>query len=118
MEIKPIKNEQDYDIALERIYALMDAKKGTKEGDQLEVLSILVEDYESVHHPIGLPDPVEAIKFKMEQLELNQKDLVGILGFPSRVSEILNKKRKLTLDMIRKLNKHLSIPTEVLIQEY
>lgn len=118
MEIRPIKSDADYDKALERIYELMDAKKGSIEGDELEILSILVENYEKIHHSIDLPDPIEAIKFRMEQLGLKQRDLVDILGFPSRASEILSRKRKLTLDMIRQLNKKLSISTDVLVQEY
>lgn len=118
MKLKPIKTEQDYQEALNRLELIFDAKLGTEEGDELEVLSILIAAYEDEHFPIDLPDPIEAIKFRMEQLGLKQKDLAEIVGFKSRVSEILNKKRKLSLDMIRKLNLRLRIPTEVLIQEY
>jgi len=118
MEIKAIKNEQDYDQALERLEQIFHAQIDTPEGDEAEVLSILIEKYEDVHYPIGMPDPIEAIKFRMEQMNMNQKDLAEIVGFTSRVSEILNKKRKLTLGMIRKLSTALHIPTEVLVQDY
>ena len=118
MNIKVIKTETEYQEALERLEVIFDAKLGTNEGDELEVLSILIEQYEKVHYPIDLPDPIEAIKFRMEQLGLQQKDLAEIIGFKSRVSEIMNYKRKLTLEMIRSLHKSLSIPTNVLIQEY
>jgi HTH-type transcriptional regulator/antitoxin HigA len=93
-------------------------KKGTEDGDELEILSILIDRFENEQFPIGMPDPIEAIKFRMEQMGMKQKDLAEVVGFKSRVSEILNKKRKLTLDMIRKLNTTLHIPTEVLIQDY
>ncbi len=118
MEIKPIRNEADYEKALERLETIFDAKKGTDEGDELEILSILIDNYENLNFPIEMPDPISAINFRMEQLGLKQKDLVKTIGFKSRVSEIMNKKRKLTLDMIRKLNTDLKIPTEVLIQDY
>jgi HTH-type transcriptional regulator/antitoxin HigA len=100
---------------LEKIF---DSKAGTSEGDELEILTMLIEKYESVHFAIDFPDPIEAIKFRMEQLGYNQTDLANVIGFKSRVSEILTKKRKLSLDMIRKLNSSLNIPTEVLIREY
>jgi HTH-type transcriptional regulator/antitoxin HigA len=118
MTIKPIRNEKDYQKALDRLEAIFDAKKGSEQGDELEILSILIDRYENDYFPIGMPDPIEAIKFRMEQMDMKQKDLSDLLGFKSRVSEILNKKRKLTLDMIRKLNTTLHIPTEVLIQDY
>lgn len=118
MNITPIKNELDYTNALNRLEVIFDSKKGSKEGDELEILSILIEKYENENFPIGLPDPIEAIKFRMEQMGLKQKDLAEIVGFASRVSEILSKKRKLTLEMIRNLHLKLHIPTEVLIQEY
>jgi HTH-type transcriptional regulator/antitoxin HigA len=118
MKISPIRNEKDYQKALERLEAIFDAKKNTKEGDELEILSILIDQFENENFPIEMPDPIEAIKFRMEQMGMNQKDLAELVGFKSRVSEILNKKRKLTLDMIRKLNTNLHIPTEVLIQDY
>lgn len=118
MNISPIRSEKDYNKALDRLEKIFDAKPGTKEGDELEILSILIDKYENEHFPIEMPDPVEAIKFRMEQMGMKQKDLVAMIGFKSRVSEILNRKRKLTLDMVRKLSKALHIPTEVLIQEY
>ncbi|WP_439484137.1 helix-turn-helix domain-containing protein [Cyclobacterium plantarum] len=118
MKISPIRNEKDYQNALERLEDIFDSKKGTEEGDELEILSILIDQYENENFPIGMPDPIEAIKFRMEQMGMKQKDLAEIVGFKSRVSEILSKKRKLTLDMIRKLNTTLHIPTEVLVQDY
>lgn len=118
MDIKPIKNETDYQQALERLEVIFDAKKGTQVGDELEVLGILIEKYENEHFQIGMPDPIEAIKFRMEQMGYNQADLAKIVGLKSRASEILNKKRKLSLDMIRQLHESLKIPTEVLIQAY
>jgi HTH-type transcriptional regulator / antitoxin HigA len=118
MNVKPIKSEKDYKETLERLEAIFDAKKGSSEGDELEILGILVDQYENKHFPIGLPDPVEAIKFRMEQLGYNQSDLAKIVGLKSRASEILNKKRKLSLEMIRQLHERLNIPTDVLIQTY
>jgi HTH-type transcriptional regulator/antitoxin HigA len=118
MNIAPIKTEKDYQKALDRLEVIFDAKKGTSEGDELEILSILVDQYENQNFPIEMPDPIEAIKFRMEQMGMKQKDLANVVGFKSRVSEILNKKRKLTLEMIRKLHTTLHIPTEVLIQDY
>ncbi len=118
MKIAPIHNEKDYHNALERLEVIFDSKKGTEQGDELEILSILIDNYENKNFPIGMPDPIEAIKFRMEQMGMKQKDLAEIVGFKSRVSEILNKKRKLTLEMVRKLNVNLHIPTEVLIQDY
>ncbi len=118
MNIKPIKTEQDYQDALNRLEAIFDAKSGTTEGDELEILGLLIDNYENKHFPIDLPDPIEAIKFRMEQLGYMQNDLSKILGQKSRASEILNKKRKLSLEMIRKLNLTLNIPTNVLIQAY
>jgi len=118
MKLKPIKTEQDYFQALERLELIFDAVPGTNEGDELEILGILLENYENEHFPIELPDPIEAIKFKMEQLNYSQNDLAKVIGLKSRASEILNKKRKLTLDMIRKLTVKLNIPSEVLIQAY
>lgn len=118
MNIKPIKNETDYLNALDRLEVIFDSKKGTKNGDELEILSILIEKYENETTPLGYPDPIEAIKFRMQQMGLKQKDLAEVVGFKSRVSEVLNKKRKLTLEMIRNLHLQLHIPTEVLIQDY
>lgn len=118
MNIKPIKTETEYERALERLELIFDAKKGTDEGDELEVLGILIEKYENEHFPIALPDPIEAIKFRMEQLGYSQADLAKVVGLKSRASEILNKKRKLSLEMIRQLHEKMNIPTDVLIQAY
>ena len=118
MTIKPIKTKTDYQKALTRLEVIFEAKPGSSEGDELEVLSILVDNYEKEKFPIGFPDPIEAIKFRMEQLGYNQNDLAKVVGLKSRASEILNKKRKLNLEMIRSLHKQLDIPTEVLIQNY
>jgi HTH-type transcriptional regulator/antitoxin HigA len=118
MNIKPIKTEQDYQDALNRLDVIFDAKAGTTEGDELEILGLLIDNYENKHFPIDLPDPIEAIKFRMEQLGYTQNDLSKILGQKSRASEILNKKRKLSIEMIRKLHEVLNIPTNVLIQAY
>lgn len=118
MDIKPIRNDKDYKNALERLEEIFDAKPDTPEGDELEILSLLIDKYEKEHFPIEVPDPIEAVKFRMEQLGMEQKDLAKTIGFKSRVSEILNKKRKLTLKMIRKLHEHLNIPTNILIKDY
>lgn len=118
MDIKVIKTEKEYQKALNRLNVIFDAKKGTKDGDELELISLLIDKYEQEKYPIDMPDPIEAIKFRMEQLGYKQKDLAKAIGLKSRVSEILNKKRKLTLEMIRKLSKVLSIPTEVLVKNY
>lgn len=118
MEIKPIKTDKDYNQAIERLEIIFDAKAGSKEGDELEILGILIDQFENENFPIGMPDPIEAIKFRMEQLGYNQNDLANIIGLKSRASEILNKKRKLSLEMIRQLHERLHIPTDVLIQAY
>ena len=118
MTVKPIRTKKDYNQALARLETIFDAKKGSTEGDELEILGILIDRYEQEHFPIGLPDPIEAIKFRMEQLGYNQADLAKVVGLKSRASEILNKKRKLSLDMIRQLHDQLKIPTDVLIQAY
>ncbi|WP_291399409.1 helix-turn-helix domain-containing protein [Daejeonella sp.] len=118
MITKVIKTENEYQAALNRLEEIFDSKKDSKTADELELLSLLIEKYENEISPIDLPDPIEAIKFRMEQLGYKQKDLAQAIGLKSRVSEILNKKRKLTIDMIRKLHDTLGIPTEVLIKEY
>ncbi|WP_262250255.1 helix-turn-helix domain-containing protein [Parapedobacter soli] len=118
MEIKPIKTEKDYQAAMKRLETIFDAKPGTSEGDELEVLGVLIDNYERTHFPIDLPDPIEAIKFRMEQMDYSNKDLAEIIGFKGRVSEILNRKRKLSINMIRKLHASMQIPTDVLVQEY
>ena len=116
--MKPIRTEMDYQQALTRLEEIFDAKPGTPEFDELEVLGILIDAYEAQHHAIEMPDPIEAIKFRMEQLGYRQTDLVPAIGLKSRVSEILNKKRKLTVEMIRSLSTLLSIPAHVLVQDY
>ena len=118
MEIKPIKTEKDYDKALERLELIFDADSNSKEGDEAEILSLLIENYENKHYPIESPDPIEAIKIRMEEMNLKQKDLVGVIGGKSRVSEILNKKKRLTVEMIRKLEQILNISASVLVNNY
>jgi HTH-type transcriptional regulator/antitoxin HigA len=118
MTINPIKTKKDYQEALDRLKVIFDAKKNSTEGDELEILSILIEKYENENFPVGFPDPIDGIKFRMEQLSFNQADLAKIVGLKSRASEILNRKRKLSLDMIRQLHRSLNIPTDVLIQSY
>ncbi len=118
MTIKPIKTKKDYQLAFGRLEEIFDAKPGTAEGDELEVLGILIDKYEQEQYRIGYPDPIEAIKFRMEQLGYSQNDLAKVVGLKSRASEILNRKRKLTLEMIRQLHQALGIPTDVLIQSY
>lgn len=118
MVIRPIKTKKDYKAALARMEQIFGAKAGTVEGDELEVLGILIDKYENEHFPVDLPDPIEAIKFRMEQLGYTQNDLAKVIGLKSRASEILSRKRKLTLEMIRNLHETMNIPTEVLIQNY
>jgi len=117
MQIQPIHTEKDYQKALDRIEEIFDAKPGTNEGDELEILGILVDEYENKHFPIEAPKPVEAIKFRMEQLGMEQKDLAKLLGSKSRASEILSGKRSLSLRQIKILYRKLGIPADVLIQE-
>ena len=116
MDVKPIKNESDYDAALVEIAALMDARASTPEGDRLDVLVTLVEAYEEKHWRVNPPDPIEAIKLRMQQRGLSRHDLERVLGSKSRVSEVLNRKRPLTIEMIRRLHGTLGIPAESLIQ--
>lgn len=118
MTLRPIKTKKDYNQALARLELIFDAKRESPDGDELEILSILINKYEEDNFPIGLPDPIEAIKFRMEQMGYNQVDLAKVVGLKSRASEILNKKRKLTLEMVRQLHRKLNIPSEVLIQPY
>lgn len=118
MNIKPIRTKKDYKEALVRLEIIFDSKKRTDKGDELEILGMLIENYENEKFPIGFPDPVEAIKYRMEQLGYNQTDLANVVGLQSRASEILNRKRKLSLEMIRQIHDRLNIPTEVLIQAY
>ncbi|MGB0789376.1 MAG: helix-turn-helix domain-containing protein [Marinirhabdus sp.] len=115
MNIRPIKTEHDYNTALSKIEALWGAKKDTPKGDELDLMVTLVEFYEMKHYPIAPPDPIDAIKFRMEQMEMTNADMVQYLGSQSRVSEILNKKRTLTLSMIKSLYKGLKIPAEILL---
>jgi HTH-type transcriptional regulator/antitoxin HigA len=116
MNIKPIKTKADYRAALKAIESLMMAKANTPDGERLDVLVTLVEAYERKHHPLDLPDPVEAIKFAMEQRGLGVKDLVPLIGPTNRVYEVLNRKRALSLRMIWRLHKQLGIPAESLIR--
>jgi len=116
--IKPLKTEQDYGEAIERLDVIFDAPANSKEGDEAEILSMLIENYENELYPIDAPDPIEAIKIRMEEMNLKQKDLVGVIGGKSRVSEILNKKKRLTVDMIRELEKILHISASVLVTNY
>ncbi len=118
MNIKPLKNEQDYEKALERLEVIFDAPANSPEGDEAEILSMLIDNYENENYPIEAPDPIEAIKIRMEEMNLKQKDLVGIIGGKSRVSEILNKKKRLTVDMIRELERILNISASVLVTNY
>ena len=117
MEIKPIRTKTDYRAVLKEIETLMSARAGTPEGERLDVLVTLVEAYEKKHYRFDLPDPVEAIKFRMEQMALGPKDLVPMIGQINRVYEVLNRKRPLTLQMIRRLHRTLGIPAEFLIKE-
>jgi HTH-type transcriptional regulator / antitoxin HigA len=118
MELKPIKTETDYRASLKRLEEIFDATLGTAESDELEILALMIDDYENKHYPIDSPDPIEAIKIRMEELHLKQIDLINEIGGKSRVSEILNKKRKLTVDMIRKLAMKLNLSANLLISEY
>ncbi len=118
MEIKPIKTEKDYDNALQRLEFIFDATPNSKDGDEAEILSLLIDNYENKHYPIESPDPIEAIKIRMEDMNLKQKDLVGVIGGKSRVSEILNKKKRLTVEMIRELEQVLHISASVLVNNY
>lgn len=118
METKLIKSEKEYRKALLRLEEIFDSSEDSPEGDEAEVLVLLIENYESEHYPIDAPDPIEAIKFRMEQMEMNQSDLAEIIGYKSRVSEIFNRKRKLSLNMIRNLHQKLNIPYESLMENY
>lgn len=118
MEIRPIKTEKDYELALERVNTLFDAKPNTNEGDELDILVTLIEKYEQIHYPIPEPDPIEAIKFMMEQNGITDTDLGVILNSRSRVTEIFKRKRALTIKQIRVLTEKLHIPASTLIKEY
>jgi len=116
MEIKLIRNDVDHHEALGEIERLWGAKEGTREGDRLDVLTTLVEAYEDKHFPMDTPDPIEAIRFRLEQQGLDHHALVGVIGARSRVHEVMHRKRALSLEMIRRLNERFGIPAEVLIR--
>jgi HTH-type transcriptional regulator/antitoxin HigA len=118
MNIKLIKSETDYRQALKRLEEIFDAPIGTAEGDEADIIGLLVDEYEKKHYPIEAPDPIEAIKIRMEELQLKQVDLIEVIGSKSRVSEILNRKRKLTIEMIRNLTKRLNLSSDLLINDY
>ncbi len=118
MNIKAIKTEEDYNQALLRLEKIFHAPVDSIEGDEAEVLSILIEKFEDENYPIEAPDPIEAILFRMEQMDMTKKDLADVLGYKSRVSEIFSKKRKLNINMIRKLHDKMNIPYESLIANY
>src|SRR5438874_13038306 len=117
MRIKPIKSERDYRRTMKQINRLMDARPGTPQGDELDVLTTLAQAWEEKHQVIDAPDPVEAIRFAMEQRGLTRRDLEPLIGSRARVAEVLNRRRRLTLAMIRRLHEKLGIPAEVLIQD-
>jgi HTH-type transcriptional regulator/antitoxin HigA len=118
MDIKAVKTKKDYQRALKRIEELFDSKLNTPKGDELDILVTLVDRYEEVHYPIPAPDPIEAIRFMMEQMGIDDSGLGDILKSRSRASEILNKKRKLSIEHIRRIKKHLNIPADILIKDY
>src|SRR5215216_2473262 len=115
-EVKPIRTRKDYEVALSEVKRLWGAKSGTPDGDRLDVLATLVDAYEAVHYPMDPPDPIEAIKFRMEQQGLTRKDLEPLIGTRTRVAEVLNRKRSLSIGMIRRLHEKLGISAEVLIR--
>ncbi len=115
-ELKPIRSNADYETALIEVERLWGAKAGTVKGDRLDVLATLIDAYETRHFPFDRPDPIDAIKFRMEQRGLTRKDLEPLIGSRARVAEVLNRKRSLSIDMIRRLNEELGIPAEILIQ--
>ena len=118
MTLKLIKTNVEYQEALNRLEEIFDAKIGTPESDQADILGLLIDEYEKKHYPIDAPDPIEAIKIRMEEMDLKQKDLVGVIGGKSRVSEILNRKKKLTVDMVRSLALRLNLSAQILIKDY
>src|SRR6516164_3902640 len=115
-EVRPIRTKRDYEAALKEAERLWGAKHGTREGDRLDVLATLIDAYEAEHYPMDPPDPIEAIKFRMEQQGLTRRDLEGIIGTRTRIAEVLNRKRALSITMIRRLHKHLGISADVLIR--
>lgn len=118
MKIKPIKTETDYRQMLARLDAIFDAPVGSPESEEADIIGLLIDDWEKKHYQIEAPDPIEAIKIRMEEMQLRQTDLVDAIGGKSRVSEILNRRRKLTVEMIRNLSKKLNLSAEVLIKDY
>lgn len=118
MNIQPIKNDRDYRNALKRLDVVFDAPTGTADSDEADVLALLVDDYEKKHYPVEAPDPIEAIKIRMEEMHLKQVDLANDIGGKSRVSEVLNKKRRLTVEMIRNLTIRLNLSPGLLIKDY
>jgi len=118
MNIRPIKTERDYREALNRMEEIFDAEIGSLESDEADILGMIIDEYEKKHYHIETPDPIEAIKIRMEEMQLKQVDLVDAIGGESRVSEVLNRKRKLTVGMIRNLTKRLNLSSEILISEY
>ena len=115
-DVKPIRSEKDYEAAMAEVKILWGAKSGTPKGDRLDVLATLIESWEAANYPMDPPDPIEAIKFRMEQQGLTRKDLEGIIGTRARIAEVLDRKRGLSIAMIRRLNAELNIPAEVLIR--
>jgi HTH-type transcriptional regulator/antitoxin HigA len=115
-ELKPIRSTVDYEAALAEVERLWGAKAGTPKGDRLDILATLIDAYEATQFPFDRPDPIDAIKFRMEQMGLTRRDLEPLIGSRARVAEILNRKRNLSIDMIRRLNEELGIPAEILIQ--
>ncbi len=118
MNIKPLKTDSDYQVALSRLEEIFDAPIGTMESDEADILGLMIDEYEKVHYPIDAPDPIEAIKIRMEELQLKQVDLISEIGGKSRVSEIMNRKRRLTVGMIRKLANRLNLSAGLLIKDY
>ena len=118
MDVKVIKTDEEQNEALKKLECIFDAPQDTPDGDEAELLGILIEKYEDEHYPIEAPDPIEAIKFRMEQLNMDNQDLANVIGYKSRVSEIFNRKKKLTLKMIRNLHDKLNMPYESLITDY
>lgn len=118
MNLKPINTEAEYNEALKKLELIFDSSPDTKEGNEAEILSLLIEHYENENYPIEAPDPITAIKIRMEEMNLKQKDLIGVIGGKSKVSEVLNKRKKLNVDMIRELEKMLNISASVLVGSY
>jgi len=118
MNLKPIKTEEDYNMSLKRLELIFDAPVGTNDSDEADILALMIDEYEKKHYLIESPDPIEAIKIRMEEMQLKQIDLIDAIGGKSRVSEILNRKRKLTVEMIRKLTPRLNLSPGLLINDY